>query len=520
MIKFFKSQDIIITPFTIAKRQTLNSIVSDLILGTDGNDTFPLIGNTLNCDDNISGSCELINSEVYIATSQFDDEINFRLGKFIFLSSVFYPSGSTYFNSTTNPLNLDGTYQRQVYNTTKKMYYNDYNNAYNIFGFDGFDTSKAHLQLPNDFSEINLRSSQAGDKIRPRSLLLNNQSGDIVADVKDDGNHNLILSGTYFINKYKLSSDSYDLTVPLDICGLGAYLSNTSSYVDTNCCSGDGVTGGDGIGGSPGGGGGPTGPDGPGGNDLPPPPPPTPSITPTPTPTLSVTPSVSITVTPSISVTPTISMTPTVSRTVTPSITATPSMTPTNTLSITPSISVTPSVSLTITPSISITPTISLTITPSITVTPSSTDATCNTCSEQIDTFYLSLASYDDWRTSNAGCSADFHDPQCSVLWDRSFIKGGPSSCTWEIGGGVPMLMAVDSCPTTNEPPITQSYYCVFGYIIQSDLCDYTLYMQNADDQPGPSYLQYVKSTGTTPAGVYTLNIGTGGPSTLEIVTS
>lgn len=247
MIKFFKSQDIIITPFTIAKRQTLNSIVSDLILGSDGNDVFPLIGNTITCNDNISGSCELIDSQTYIGVSQFDDVINFRLGKFIFSSSVFYPSGSIYFNSKTNPLNLDGTYQRQVYNTTKKMYYNDYNNAYNIFGFDGFDTSKANLQLPNDFSEINLRSNQAGDKIRPKSILLNNQTGDIVADIKDDGNHNLILSGTYFINKYKLSSDSYDLTVPLNICGLGAYVSNTSSYDDVNCCSG-----GDGIGGSPG----------------------------------------------------------------------------------------------------------------------------------------------------------------------------------------------------------------------------------------------------------------------------
>ena len=31
------------------------------------------------------------------------------------------------------------------------MYYNNYNNSYNIFGFDGYDTSKAKLNLDDKF---------------------------------------------------------------------------------------------------------------------------------------------------------------------------------------------------------------------------------------------------------------------------------------------------------------------------------------------------------------------------------
>lgn len=224
MIKFFKNQDIIITPFTIAKPQTVNNILSDLILANEGDDLFPLDVPITQCNDNVSGSCELVPVTGYLATSQFEDEIDFEIGKYVPSSSVFYPSGSAKWNQDTNPMNLDGTYQRQVYNTVFRMYYNNYNNAYNIFGFDEYDTSKASLNLTNEFSLLQLTISQTGDKIRPGTVTISNQTGDIVADIVDDSNYNLRLSGSYFINKYELTSDSMNLTVPLPLCGLGAYL--------------------------------------------------------------------------------------------------------------------------------------------------------------------------------------------------------------------------------------------------------------------------------------------------------
>ena len=203
MIKFFRNQDIIVTAFTIAKQQTLNSIVNDLILANDGDDLFPLVAPIVGCNDNVSGSCESSGVDGYLALTQYGDLINFQIGKYVPSSSIFYPSGSANFNVQNTPLNLDGTYQRQVYNTVKKMYYNNYNNAYNIFGFNEYDTSKASLHLTDEFSMVNLRIDQTGDTIRPNTLVINNQTGDIVADIIDDGNYNLKLSGSFFINKYR-----------------------------------------------------------------------------------------------------------------------------------------------------------------------------------------------------------------------------------------------------------------------------------------------------------------------------
>jgi len=308
MIKFFRNQDIILTPFTLAKPQEMNSIFNDLIAVNDGDEVYALSTPTLACDDTTSGSCYETTVEGFLGVSQFDDGIALQIGIYVPSSSVFYPSGSPDYNASTNPQNLDGTYQRQVYNTVKKMYYNNYNNAYNMFGIDGYDNSLMTSSLTNDISVFSLTISQAGDKIRPNTVVISNQSGDIVADIIDDGNYNLILSGTYFINKYPLSSDSRDLTTPLNICGLGAYLSDP--YNIEPCCN---IT--------------PT---------PTPTPAPTSTPTPTPTPTATSTPTPTATATPTPTGAPTNTPTPTPTNTPTPTPTNTPTNTPTATPTPTP----------------------------------------------------------------------------------------------------------------------------------------------------------------------------------------
>jgi len=322
MIKFFRNQDIIVTPFTIAKPQVANSIFPDLIIANIGEEEYPLLLPTNQCSDNLSGSCLPVQTvDGYLSTSEFDSPINFQLGVFVTSSVVFYPSGSSDYNPVTNPLNLDGTYQRQVYNTIKNMYYNNYNNAYNMFGINGYDASMMTSSLTNDISVLNFTIPQAGDQIRPNSVVFTNQSGDIVADLIDDGNYNLILSGTYFINKYSFEASTTDLTIPIDICGLGSYFINPNE--DGKCCDIE----------------------------------PTPTSTPTPTPTSTPTP------------TPTPTLTPTPTPTVTP--TPTPSPTPTNTpIGPTPTPTPTPTVTPTPTPTITPTPT----PTPTVTPTPTPTD--------------------------------------------------------------------------------------------------------------------------------------------------
>jgi len=232
MIKFFKTQDVLVTRFTVSKEKTFNNVLNNLLSGTDGTDdsVFPIQLSYFSCDNNKSGSCEGVYFDgIYLAMTQFEEasQIDFSVGKYVNSSSVFYPSSSAKWNPVVNPVNVNGTYKGQVYNTVDKMYYNDYNNSYNIFGFDDYDHQRTKLDLTNDFSLYKLSVSQTGDGIKRNSVVIYNQSGDIVSNIEDDGNHNLILGGTYFINSYEFTTGSKDTVENRGTYGLGYYLLNT-----------------------------------------------------------------------------------------------------------------------------------------------------------------------------------------------------------------------------------------------------------------------------------------------------
>lgn len=224
MVKFFKKEDIINTRFAISNEQNYNNILADLLIGNDEDDAlFPLFIPTYECDDNQSGSCNTsLNPEVFLEIdNNKDDDIKFEIGKNLFTTkSCFFPTDSKYYDVTTNPTNSNGTYQGLVYNTIKKMYYNNYNNCYNIFGSSTFDISRTNKTLAKEISVFTLTVNQAGDEILPKSVVINNQSGDIVTDIIDDGNGNLILSGTFFVENYELTSSS-NLIDNLGLYGVG-----------------------------------------------------------------------------------------------------------------------------------------------------------------------------------------------------------------------------------------------------------------------------------------------------------
>lgn len=231
MIKFFKTQDIITTKFVVTKPQVIDNILVDLIFGNDGDDTFfPITIPFLECNNNKSGSCEPISiNNAYLADTNFiqEDIPDFAVGKFIPSSSVFYPSGSIGWSNDTNPININGTYKRQVYNTINKMYYNNYNNSYNIFGLNDLNLQTKNLNLTNEFSLYSLSVDQAGDTIRPKTLIITNQTGDVLSDIYDDGNNNLYLTGSHFINYYEFSSNITSSVSSYGQYGLSSYLENT-----------------------------------------------------------------------------------------------------------------------------------------------------------------------------------------------------------------------------------------------------------------------------------------------------
>jgi hypothetical protein len=240
MIKFFKNQDIQITSFGITKPKIANSLFPDLILGTDDLYEFPLVieyeDTNLNFNSkNTSGSfsnfytyCELYtsNSLNYLGVNAFnpDEYPTFQKGLKYKTNYPFYTINDPNYNSSLNPVNTDGTYQGQVYNTTKNMYYNNYNNCYNIFGVDGFNNSFVNLNLQDSFITYQLNVTQSGDRIRPLSININNQTGDIVTSIKDDGNYNLYLSGSFFVDNFESYSKNTDNVINPCIYGIGKYL--------------------------------------------------------------------------------------------------------------------------------------------------------------------------------------------------------------------------------------------------------------------------------------------------------
>jgi len=230
MIKFFKTQDILTTRFVVTKPQIIDNIVADFIFGTDeNNNIFPITIPFLNCDNNRSGSCEpIVISDAYLADTNFiqDDIPQFEIGKYRDETLVFYPSGSTGWSNETNPINIIGTYKGQVYNTVKNMYYNDYNNSYNIFGLNDLNLQNKKLNLVNEFSMYSLSTNQSGDTIRPKTLMITNQTGDILSDIFDDGNNNLYLTGSHFINYFEFSSNTTSSILNLGQYGLSYYLIN------------------------------------------------------------------------------------------------------------------------------------------------------------------------------------------------------------------------------------------------------------------------------------------------------
>jgi hypothetical protein len=240
MVKFLKNQDIQITNFAVAKQKTANNLFLDLILANDENYSFPLLIPISECNynfntSNVSGSLstiydscqyEVLNESGYLACSPIDNENNpsFQIGLKYTSDIPFYPVDSIYYNANINPINSDGTYRGQVYNTIKNMYYNNYNNAYDIFGFDGYNTEKANLNLDNEFTLYSLHVTQSGDRIRPFSITISNQTGDIAADIKDDGLNNLFLSGTYFINNFEKFANNTDGVINYCQEGLAKYI--------------------------------------------------------------------------------------------------------------------------------------------------------------------------------------------------------------------------------------------------------------------------------------------------------
>ena len=127
---------------------------------------------------------------------QEDDFVKYQRG--LNISGTFYQVGDQNYNSSSNPTNTDGTYMRLVYNTNKNLFYNTYNNPVQLWGVENFNLQSTYRILTDVMDVFTIPRSYFGEKISPYSVKIIDNQFDSEYIIVDDGNQNLILSGSYF----------------------------------------------------------------------------------------------------------------------------------------------------------------------------------------------------------------------------------------------------------------------------------------------------------------------------------
>ena len=203
MIKSLNKTDILNSPFVAKKSwRTQNVYLEDVLLWVSGSLSGSLAYEFIDHGDGTDSP--ITNSYCALAPIQQDAlYINYQAG--INISGTFYPSSSTYYNQSINDVNLDKTYKNIIYNTNKQLFYNKYNNPVQLFGIENLDLSVTNRILTDTMDVFSIPMDHFGDKIIPNSISIVDESLDETYNIVDDGNCNLILSGSHF-SKYQVSS--------------------------------------------------------------------------------------------------------------------------------------------------------------------------------------------------------------------------------------------------------------------------------------------------------------------------
>lgn len=197
MLKSLNNDDIQVTPFLAKKSWNVQNIRNEgLILWISGSLSGPISHTYLDYEDG-SGT-PITNSFASLALQQQgnSNQLNYQRG--ISGSGTFYPTTSEFYNSASLPVNPDGTFMKVVYDVHRAMFYNPNANQTQIFGLERTDINFSPRQLTNNMDVFSFKKTQFGEKIVPNSVLMKDTFGEINYTIRDDGNTNLILSGSYF----------------------------------------------------------------------------------------------------------------------------------------------------------------------------------------------------------------------------------------------------------------------------------------------------------------------------------
>lgn len=244
MIKSLNKNDILVTPFTAQKNWEVNTFdPSDLILwqsqsynidGTTSSYSGSVSFTYIDYGDNNPNVYPITNSYCNIATQQ-QDLANITHQQGVFNTGVFYPTSSFSFQTDSqNPKNLDGTYMSLVYEQNKHLFYNNYNNFTQIFGANSADLSLTNRNITSTMDVFTIPPSRIADGILPNTVVITDKSLDKTYQIIDDGNSNLIFSGSLF-SSYEINnllhSLNQNLQVTLSSFDVTGSVSNTISQM-------------------------------------------------------------------------------------------------------------------------------------------------------------------------------------------------------------------------------------------------------------------------------------------------
>lgn len=182
MIKQINSQNFLTSPFVTQKTWELsNTNNDDLILLESGSQEYTL---ALEFVDYSSGTGVLNTSCSIALENQSDDLAVYQQGY----------SGSGTFNTETEPINNDGTYQRSIYSLINAAFYNNYKDPFKIFGVENIDfpLSNTYRNISDYIRVFNIPQTIFGERIIPNSLVFEDETLDDNVKIIDDGNQNLI----------------------------------------------------------------------------------------------------------------------------------------------------------------------------------------------------------------------------------------------------------------------------------------------------------------------------------------
>jgi hypothetical protein len=219
MIKSLNKSDILVTPFEAKKNWEVDNLnPTDLILWMSQS-IDPITGITSSLTGNISHIYidygdnnagydpsvvyPITNSHCNLALQQQNTGyISYQKGVFnqdiLYPTASFYTASSIYYNSESNPRNIDLTYKNIIYTETEHLFYNTYNNFTKTFGMENADLTLTSRVLTDTIDVFTIPRSKFGEKLIPNSIKIIDDSFDKKYTIVDDGNCNLIFSGSVF----------------------------------------------------------------------------------------------------------------------------------------------------------------------------------------------------------------------------------------------------------------------------------------------------------------------------------